>query len=158
MRTYLDWNATTPLRPEVKAAMVEAMEIGGNPSSVHTEGRAAKMALERAREQVEHVTDLASTDATGAIEAFAQLHPADRAEVVAELEGRRQVQGIEAPEHHGFERAGSLTHGGRQVEKGHRVEDRPGLPDLFGRGPDREEPVPCLRRRRSRRERARAFR
>ncbi|WP_295048397.1 aminotransferase class V-fold PLP-dependent enzyme [uncultured Paracoccus sp.] len=52
MRTYLDWNATTPLRPEVKAAMVEAMEIAGNPSSVHTEGREAKMAMERAREQL----------------------------------------------------------------------------------------------------------
>ena len=52
MRAYLDWNATTPLRPEVKAAMVEAMEMAGNPSSVHTEGRAAKMALERAREEI----------------------------------------------------------------------------------------------------------
>ncbi|MCQ0971033.1 cysteine desulfurase [Paracoccus sp. TK19116] len=52
MRAYLDWNATTPLRAEVKAAMIEAMEIGGNPSSVHAEGRVAKMALERAREDV----------------------------------------------------------------------------------------------------------
>ncbi|WBU55827.1 cysteine desulfurase family protein [Paracoccus sediminicola] len=52
MRAYLDWNATTPLRAEARAAMVEAMEIGGNPSSVHTEGRAAKMAMERAREQL----------------------------------------------------------------------------------------------------------
>ncbi|MBC9247172.1 aminotransferase class V-fold PLP-dependent enzyme [Paracoccus sp. 11-3] len=52
MRAYLDWNATTPLRDEVKAAMREGMEISGNPSSVHTEGRAAKMALEAAREQV----------------------------------------------------------------------------------------------------------
>lgn len=52
MRAYLDWNATTPLREEAKAAMREAMEIAGNPSSVHTEGRAAKMALERAREDV----------------------------------------------------------------------------------------------------------
>jgi cysteine desulfurase len=52
MRTYLDWNATTPLRDEVKAAMLEGMEIAGNPSSVHTEGRAAKMAMERAREQI----------------------------------------------------------------------------------------------------------
>ncbi|QIR85165.1 cysteine desulfurase family protein [Paracoccus sp. AK26] len=52
MRTYLDWNATTPLRDEVKAAMREGMEIVGNPSSVHSEGRAAKMAMERAREQV----------------------------------------------------------------------------------------------------------
>lgn len=52
MRTYLDWNATTPLSDEVKAAMREGMEIVGNPSSVHSEGRAAKMAMERAREQV----------------------------------------------------------------------------------------------------------
>lgn len=52
MRAYLDWNATTPLRDEVKAAMRDGMEISGNPSSVHTEGRAAKMALEAAREQV----------------------------------------------------------------------------------------------------------
>lgn len=52
MRTYLDWNATTPLRPEVKAAMREGMEIVGNPSSVHSEGRAARMAMERAREQL----------------------------------------------------------------------------------------------------------
>lgn len=52
MRTYLDWNATTPLRPEVKAAMREGMEIVGNPSSVHTEGREAKMAMERARERI----------------------------------------------------------------------------------------------------------
>ena len=52
MRTYLDWNATTPLREETKAAIRDAMEMEGNPSSVHSEGRAAKMALERAREQV----------------------------------------------------------------------------------------------------------
>ena len=52
MRTYLDWNATTPLREEAKAAMREGMEIVGNPSSVHTEGRAAKMAMERAREEL----------------------------------------------------------------------------------------------------------
>lgn len=48
-RLYLDWNATAPLRPEAKAAMVEAMEVLGNPSSVHAEGRAAKTVMERAR-------------------------------------------------------------------------------------------------------------
>lgn len=48
-RLYLDWNATTPLRPEAKAAMVEAMEIVGNPSSVHAEGRAAKALMEKSR-------------------------------------------------------------------------------------------------------------
>ncbi|MCV2448637.1 cysteine desulfurase family protein [Paracoccus sp. DMF] len=51
-RVYLDWNATAPLRPEARAAMLEASEIVGNPSSVHAEGRAAKSALERAREEI----------------------------------------------------------------------------------------------------------
>jgi cysteine desulfurase len=51
-RVYLDHNATMPLRTEARAAMVEAMEIIGNPSSVHAEGRAAKALVERARGQV----------------------------------------------------------------------------------------------------------
>ncbi len=51
-RHYLDWNATTPLRPEARAAMAEAMDLLGNPSSVHAEGRAAKGLLERARADV----------------------------------------------------------------------------------------------------------
>lgn len=51
-RVYLDWNATTPLRPEAKLAMVAAMELVGNPSSVHAEGRAAKAVMEKARAQV----------------------------------------------------------------------------------------------------------
>lgn len=51
-RAYLDWNATSPLRPEARAAMLAAMEVVGNPSSVHAEGRAAKALVERARTQV----------------------------------------------------------------------------------------------------------
>lgn len=51
-RLYLDWNATTPLRPEAKAAMVAAMEVVGNPSSVHAEGRAAKALMERSRAKI----------------------------------------------------------------------------------------------------------
>ncbi|MGA0542826.1 cysteine desulfurase family protein [Neotabrizicola sp. VNH66] len=51
-RLYLDWNATTPLRAEARAAMVAAMDLVGNPSSVHAEGRAAKALMERARAQV----------------------------------------------------------------------------------------------------------
>lgn len=38
MRTYLDWNATAPLRPEARAAMIEATGITGGPSSVHAGG------------------------------------------------------------------------------------------------------------------------
>ena len=51
-RVYLDWNATTPLRPEARAAMLAAMDLGGNASSVHAEGRAARALVERARAQV----------------------------------------------------------------------------------------------------------
>lgn len=51
-RVYLDWNATAPLRPEARGAMVAAMDVVGNPSSVHAEGRAAKAIVERARGQV----------------------------------------------------------------------------------------------------------
>ncbi len=51
-RAYLDWNATAPLRPEARAAMVQAMDVVGNPSSVHAEGRAAKALMEACRGRV----------------------------------------------------------------------------------------------------------
>lgn len=49
---YLDHNATTPLRPEAVAAINDGMRIGGNPSSVHAEGRRARRVIEDARESV----------------------------------------------------------------------------------------------------------
>ncbi len=53
MRIYLDHNATTPLRPEVREAMARALgESYGNPSSPHAEGAAARVAIEAARDQV----------------------------------------------------------------------------------------------------------
>ncbi len=51
-RIYLDWNATAPLRPSARAAMLAALDRLGNPSSVHAEGRAARHLVETAREQV----------------------------------------------------------------------------------------------------------
>ena len=51
-RIYLDWNATAPLRPQAREAMVRALERIGNPSSVHAEGRAARALIEHAREEV----------------------------------------------------------------------------------------------------------
>ncbi|KUL96405.1 cysteine desulfurase [Bosea sp. WAO] len=51
-RSYLDHNATTPVRPAVAEAMLRALQTTGNPSSVHGEGRAARAAIEAAREQV----------------------------------------------------------------------------------------------------------
>ncbi|WP_208348480.1 cysteine desulfurase family protein [Pseudaestuariivita rosea] len=51
-RVYLDYNATAPLRVEAREAMLAAMDVVGNPSSVHAEGRAAKAIVEKARGQV----------------------------------------------------------------------------------------------------------
>ena len=51
-RIYADYNATAPLRPEAKAVMAAAMELAGNPSSVHAEGRRARALVEGAREAV----------------------------------------------------------------------------------------------------------
>jgi cysteine desulfurase len=48
-RVYLDWNATTSLRPEARAAMAAALDLAGNPSSVHAEGRRARKLVEEAR-------------------------------------------------------------------------------------------------------------
>jgi cysteine desulfurase len=49
---YLDHNATSPLRPECLSAMTHALAVGGNPSSVHAKGRAARAITEDAREKV----------------------------------------------------------------------------------------------------------
>ncbi len=49
---YLDHNATSPLRPAAFDAMVEALKAGGNPSSVHKSGRAARARIDAARRQV----------------------------------------------------------------------------------------------------------
>jgi cysteine desulfurase len=48
-RVYLDWNATTPLRPEARTAMAAAWDQVGNPSSVHAEGRTARRLVEQSR-------------------------------------------------------------------------------------------------------------
>ena len=52
VRTYLDWNATAPMREEAKAAFAGALSHIGNPSSVHAEGRAARTLVEAARDEV----------------------------------------------------------------------------------------------------------
>ena len=51
-RVYLDHNATAPLRPQAKAAALEALALAANPSSVHAEGRRARALVEDARRQV----------------------------------------------------------------------------------------------------------
>jgi len=49
---YLDHNATSPIRPECLSAVTHALAVGGNPSSVHTNGRAARAIVEEARTRV----------------------------------------------------------------------------------------------------------
>jgi cysteine desulfurase len=52
-RVHLDHNATTPLRPEARAEFLRAVDaLGGNPSSVHASGRAARAELDDARERI----------------------------------------------------------------------------------------------------------
>lgn len=50
--TYLDYNASAPVRPEAAEAVARALSAGGNPSSVHAVGRAAHALIEQARTQV----------------------------------------------------------------------------------------------------------
>ncbi|PCK82735.1 MULTISPECIES: cysteine desulfurase family protein [Rhizobium] len=59
-RLYLDWNATAPLHPAAREAIMRAIDLFGNPNSVHGEGRAARAAIEGARRKV---AALAGTDA-----------------------------------------------------------------------------------------------
>ncbi|WP_336294344.1 cysteine desulfurase family protein [Bartonella sp. CB169] len=51
-RRYFDYNATTPLKEVARGALLESLEIFGNPSSVHAEGRAANALLGKARRQI----------------------------------------------------------------------------------------------------------
>jgi cysteine desulfurase len=71
-RVYLDWNATAPLRPEARAAMLDVMDVVGNPASVHAEGRVAKAMVEKARGQVARLVGCAPDEVvftSGATEA-----------------------------------------------------------------------------------------
>ena len=51
-RIYLDYNATAPLLPAAREAMLDALSLPGNPSSVHSEGRKARARVDEARRKV----------------------------------------------------------------------------------------------------------
>jgi cysteine desulfurase len=73
MRAYLDHNATTPLRPAARAAMLAALSACGNASSVHAEGRAARARMDAAREEIARFVGTAPKNVTftsGATEAL----------------------------------------------------------------------------------------
>lgn len=55
-RLYLDWNATSPLHPAAREAVLRAIDLFGNPNSVHGEGRAVRAAIEASRRQVAAMT------------------------------------------------------------------------------------------------------
>lgn len=60
--TYLDYNATAPVRPEVRQAMLDAMRAPGNASSIHHYGRTARKLLEDARAKLAKLVDANPAD------------------------------------------------------------------------------------------------
>ena len=97
-RVYLDHNATTPVRPEARAAMIDALACVGNPSSIHAEGRAARAILEAARRDVAALAGAAPEDVffiSGGTEALNMvLTPS-----LAAAEGPAEVLLVGAGEH-----------------------------------------------------------
>jgi cysteine desulfurase len=110
-RIYLDHNATTPLRDEARAAMIAAMDLAGNPSSVHAEGRAAKAIVERAREQV--------AAAIGAVDAGV-IFVASATEAAA-LVMRGRAFSVSEIEHDAIGAWGKVGHSGLVVDRDGRV-------------------------------------
>jgi len=75
-RAYLDYNASAPLRESARAAVVDALETVGNPSSVHAEGRAARRLVEEARRDVAALAGASAANVfftSGATEAASAL-------------------------------------------------------------------------------------
>ena len=100
-RAYFDWNATAPLREEARIATIAALEVAGNASSVHAEGRAARSLVERAREQVANLVGADAKNVTftsGATEAnMYALTPAIEIGGRKEPRDRLFVSAIEHP-------------------------------------------------------------
>jgi len=100
-RVYLDWNATAPLRQEARAAMAAALDLTGNASSVHAEGRAARHVIEKAREQVARLVGAEAKNVTftsGATEAnILALTPAIEIGGAKALRDKLFISAIEHP-------------------------------------------------------------
>lgn len=95
-RVYLDHNASSPLRPEARDAMMAAADCIGNPSSVHHEGRRARAIIETAREQVARCLDVSAADViftSGGTEA------ANAALAMPALQGEKPILLVGATEH-----------------------------------------------------------
>lgn len=75
-RAYFDYNATAPLRPEAREAVLSALDCVGNPSSIHGEGRKARAVIEKARSEVAGLVNQAGKNViftSGATEANATV-------------------------------------------------------------------------------------
>src|SRR6185437_10979448 len=100
-RAYFDWNATAPLREGARAAMGAALELTGNASSVHAEGRAARRIVEEAREKIAGLVGAEAKNVTftsGATEAnMLALTPALEVAGVKHWRERLFVSAIEHP-------------------------------------------------------------
>lgn len=100
-RAYFDWNATAPLRTEAREAVVAALGLPGNASSVHSEGRAARKLIEAARAQVAALAGAEPKNVTftsGATEAnMLALTPALEAGGRKEPRDRLLVSSVEHP-------------------------------------------------------------
>jgi cysteine desulfurase len=130
---YLDHNATSPLRPESLAALTQALAVGGNPSSVHARGRAARSLVEDAREKIallaaaaahdviftSGATEAANLGLAGAVEGAIYNHAEGKGERITRLF-------VSAIEHSAVAAAAQ-----RQAERvpGVRVETLPVTPD-----------------------------
>ncbi|HEX2840317.1 cysteine desulfurase family protein [Hyphomicrobium sp.] len=112
-RTYLDYNASAPLRPEARDAVVAALDVFGNASSVHTEGRRARALVDEARASIAELVNADPAEivfTSGATEAntWALTAPWDRIAVAgiehdsvrapaAQTAAERGVKTIELP-------------------------------------------------------------
>jgi cysteine desulfurase len=120
-RSYLDWNATAPLRAEARAAMVAAMDVVGNPSSVHAEGRAAKAIVERARDDVAALVGCRAKEVvftSGATEAAGVLAGFGPGGVVVQAEAHDCLLAHERPMPDGAKRAAVMAMGLANSETG----------------------------------------
>ena len=121
-RLYFDWNASAPLRDEARQAVLRTLEVTGNASSVHAEGRAARGLVEAARGQVAQLVGAETKNVTftsGATEAnVLALTPAIETAGEKRRRDRLYVSAIEHP---------SVLSGGRFAAE--NIEQLPVTPD-----------------------------
>ena len=105
---YFDHNASTPVRPEAREAMAEALGgSGANPSSAHREGQRARAAIERARDQVASLVG-ARPDAVTFVSGGTEGDHASVIGMALALEPRGRAIAISAIEHHAVHGAGEV--------------------------------------------------